>query len=356
MKKILIINPFGIGDVLFTTPIIHTLKDSYPGLNLGYLCNQRTADILKSNPYVDFVFIYDRDEFEALRKLSFLDWMEKGLKFLNKIKEKHFDLALDFSLNSQFAFFSWYAGIKRRIGYDYKKRGRFLTQRINLVGFQEKHIIEYYACLLEFLGLSLKYHNLELYLKDEDIRWAQEFLNREIPGGSNFLVGIIPGAGRSWGRDAYFKHWPPEKFAKLADKLIENYHAQIIIMGDFSEKSICKTVLDNMRNKAIDFSGRTSLQELAAILSKLKLVITNDGGPLHMAVALGVNTVSIFGPVDELVYGPYPASGKHIVVSNKDINCRPCYKNFRLSSCASNRRCLEDITVEGVFRAATSLI
>ena len=85
-KKILIINPFGIGDVLFTTPIIHTLKDSFPDVKIGYLCNRRTASLLENNPHIDYLFIYERDEFEAIRKKSTFNWLKQIVVFLYQIK------------------------------------------------------------------------------------------------------------------------------------------------------------------------------------------------------------------------------------------------------------------------------
>jgi len=348
IKKILIINPYGIGDVLFTTPIIHTLKDVCPDAKIGYLCNRRTEAILKNNPYIDFLFVYERDEFEKIKKGFLFLWLKEIFAFLNRIKKEHFDMVFDFSLNSQYGFFSWYAGIKQRIGYDFKNRGRFLTHKIKMSGYNEKHIVEYYADLLEYAGFNLKYKNLELYIKDEDKKKVEEMLTREGVSSSDNLLGIIPGAGRSWGRDAQIKHWSTEKFAQLADKVIENYNAKVIIMGDFWEKELVMSVGEKMHHKAIDLSSRTTIAELAALLNKMKVIIANDGGPLHMAVALGVKTVSVFGPVDEKVYGPYPASDNHSVIK-KDFPCRPCYKNFRFTGCSFNRRCINDITVDEVL-------
>lgn len=356
MKKLLIINPFGIGDVLFTTPIIHTLKDAFAGVKIGYLCNRRTASILENNPYVDSVFVYERDEFEAIRKKSFFAWLRNIIVFLNQIKKEHFDVALDFSLNTQYGFFSWYAGIKERIGYDYKKRGRFLTRKVNLWDYSEKHIIEYYADLLKYLGLRLGHRELELYLKEDDKRKTEEILSKENVGGQDFLVGIIPGAGKSWERDAYLKHWPPENFAQLADKMVENYKAKIIIMGDFSEKELAKKVIENMHYRAIDISGTTTLGELAALLSRMNLVITNDGGPLHIAVALGRKTVSFFGPVNPKVYGPYPPDENRHIVLRKTLDCSPCYRKFRLSPCKRNKECLKTIDVKQALEAINRLL
>ena len=168
MKKILLINPFGIGDVLFTTPIIHTLKDSLPGVKIGYICNRRTSAILENNPFIDFVFVYERDEFQQIRNESFINWIKKNIDFLSKIRQQDFNLAIDFSLNSQYEFFSWFAGIKERVGYNYKNRSWLLTKKIKLECYSDKHIVEYYAELLKLIGLDLKYKKLfltmELYL------------------------------------------------------------------------------------------------------------------------------------------------------------------------------------------------
>lgn len=354
-KKILLINPFGIGDVLFTTPIIHTLKDISADIKIGYLCNRRTASILENNPYIDSIFIYERDEFDAQRKKSNFAWIKKIISFLEQIKGGQFDLAIDFSLNTQYGFFSWYAGIKERIGYDFKKRGRFLSRKINLLDYNEKHIVEYYADLLKYLGLDLKYKNLELYPKKEDISRVEEILAKENISESDFLVGIVSGAGASWGKDAYLKRWSPENFAHLADKIIANYQAKIIIMGDYLEREIAQKIMGRMRCRATNLVGKTTIGEFASLLSKMKLVITNDGGPLHMAVALGVNSVSIFGPVNEIVYGPYPPSDRHMVIK-KNLTCRPCYKNFRFTGCFYDRKCIEDITVDEVYSAVKRLI
>ena len=356
LKKILIINPFGIGDVLFTTPIIHALKDAFAEAQIGYLCNRRSAVIVGNTPYIDSVFLYDRDEFEALRKKSFFLWLKKAVDFLNEIKEKHFDLVLDFSLNTQYGFFSWFSGIKERVGYDYKKRGFFLTKKIKLAGYDKKHIVEYYGELIELLGLKLEQQKLELYLKNEDIRQAQELLRGAGIAESDFLVGIIPGGGASWGKDAYLKHWPPEKFALLADKIIESHQAKIIILGDLSEQKIARTITKGMKKKAVDLSGMTTIGEFAALLSKMNLIITNDGGPLHMAVALGIKTVSFFGPVDPKVYGPYPQDEKRHIVLRRNLECSPCYRNFRLAPCLKKKECLRCINVEDALGAIFRVI
>ncbi|TBR17076.1 glycosyltransferase family 9 protein, partial [bacterium] len=169
------------------------------------------------------------------------------------------------------------------------------------------------------------------------------------------IVVIAPGAGKSWGKDAHLKHWPAQNYSALADKVIENYSAKIIIVGDYSEKGIIQNVISGMHHAALDLSGRTSVGELAALFRGANLLITNDGGPLHMAVAVDTRTVSIFGPVDDLVYGPYPLSDKHRVAKNT-ISCRPCYRDFRMFPCANEQKCIHGLSVEGVFNLVKELI
>lgn len=355
MKRVLLINPFGIGDVLFTTPVIHALKKQYPSLRVGYLCNTRSSVLLKNNPYVDKIFIYDRDEFEEERKKSFISWLAKNIRFVHAIKAEHFDTALDFSLNAQFGFFAWAAGIPSRIGYDFKRRGRFLTTKIALEGYDTKHMVAYYAQLLDLIGAHSEIGRLELFPAESDLINIERRLEANGVHSQDLLVGIVPAGGRSWGKNAYLKHWEVEKFARLADIIVANYKAKIIIMGDFSEKGIAHKMTEAMSQRALDFTGTTTVGESIALLSKLRLVIANDGGPLHMAKALKIKTVSIFGPVDEKVYGPYPKEDGDAVI-RKQMPCQPCYKHFRFTGCAHERACILGITVEEVFAAVEKLL
>ncbi len=355
-KKILIINPFGIGDVLFTTPLIHTLKDAFPGVGIGYLCNRRSLAVLENNLFLDYLFVYERDEFEAVRRKSFFLWLGKINLLLNEIKKERFEVCLDFSLNRQYGFFSWYCGIPERIGYDFKNRGNFLTKKIRLSGYTGKHVIEYYLGLLKFLNLEVKYRNPEFYLKEEDLAWAEQFLADKQVDVDNLLVVLIPAGGKSWGKDSYLKHWPVENFARLADKIVEKYKATIIILGDSSEKEICSSLKNNMHYGALDLSGEITINQLGALISKAGLVITNDGGPLHIAVALGRKTLSFFGPVDPAVYGPYPLDPQRHAVLFKELDCRPCYQNFRLKTCSKDRLCLKGITLQDAEEALAKLL
>jgi ADP-heptose:LPS heptosyltransferase len=337
VEKFLIINPFGIGDCLFTTPVIRALKESRPGCFIGYWCNERVAGLLNGQPGIDRVFALSRGDikriYRGFRRIAVLGALIK------EIRRERFDTAIDFSLDGRYGLWSRLAGIKRRIGFDYKGRGRFLTHRVPLTGYSGTHAIEHYAGLLKFIGIDPQDRRLRLEINKESA----------VPAGA---IGIAMGGGASWGRDAVYKQWPAGKFRELVGVLVKNDGTKVVLLGSLDEKALAGVIA---QEGVTDLTGKLGLPELAAAIKRLKLLICNDGGPMHMAVALGVSTVSVFGPVDEKEYGPYPPDKRHIVVG-KDLSCRPCYKNFRFPGCSNERRCLEDITVDEVYRKVKELL
>lgn len=355
MKRLLIINPFGIGDVLFTTPVVRALKSAYPDSVIGYWCNERVEGILRNNTYIDKAFALSRGDLKRIYNQSRLKGIYKFFSILHRIKKEGFNIALDFSLDHRYSLISKLLGIRRRIGFNYKKRGLFLTDKIDLESYNTKHVVEYYLDLLRFLNINPVSGDLDLFVPEKDRIKARGILSRYGISEKDLIIGIAPGAGASWGRDAIYKHWSALKFAQLANRIIDDFKARILILGDESERPIADIIVNAVKNKVVDLVGKTTLGEFAAIIGHLRILITNDGGPLHMAVASGVQTVSVFGPVDEGIYGPYPADKRHIVIK-KDLSCRPCYKNFRFYGCVNNRTCIKDITVDEVFRATQNLM
>ncbi|MFC1804529.1 glycosyltransferase family 9 protein [Candidatus Omnitrophota bacterium] len=350
-KRILIVNPFGIGDVLFTTPLVRALKDNLPGVSIGYWCNERVSGLLGCNTRIDRIFALSRGD---LKKKPALSAAKSFLALVSALKKEKFDTAFDFSLDHRYGLLTKLIGVKRRIGYNYRNRGRFLTEKIDLEGYADKHIIEYYLDLLKITDIIAQDRRMELSVPQDFKSKAKDLL---LPARSKSgrLVGILPGAGASWGRDAHFKHWPAAKFGQLADCLIKESGAQVVLLGDQSEKQIGEVLIKSSQSEVLNLIGRTSIGELTAVINELDLLITNDGGPLHIAVALGKKTISFFGPVDAKVYGPYPAdTGRHIVLK-KGLDCSPCYTKFRLRECLRDRECLEGITVGEASEAARRL-
>lgn len=355
LRKFLIINPFGIGDVLFTTPVIRAIKDNYPDAFIGYWCNERVQSLLRNNPDINKIFALSRGDLKKIYKKSKPEAIYKTISLLFNIKKGKFDISLDFSSEHRYSLISKVLGIKRRVGFNYKKRGRFLTDRLDINGYNSKHVVEYYLDLLRLLDIEPKRYNLVLNVSDETrIKAENKFFRLGIKK-EDLVIGIAPGAGASWGKDASVKHWPALKFAQLADNISKDLGAKVLILGDDSERPIADIIVNASVCKPVDLTGKTSLEELSAVISNLRVLVTNDGGPLHIAVAAGVKTVSIFGPVDDLVYGPYPVSDNHAVIK-AHIPCRPCYRDFRLPLCEHERRCLSDIGVDEVFNAVRRLL
>ena len=356
-RRILIVNPFGIGDVLFTTPLIRAIRRAFPESYIGYLCNCRTERILHENAHLNELFVYEKDELVALWRAS--SW--QGLRYLwgllGRIFRKRFDLVVDLSLGERYSLILKAFGVRRRVGFNYRNRGRFLTEALAIDGYHEGHVVEYYRRLLQLLGVVLREASLELVVSDEDRRWAEQWLREHPMDRGQPLVGIVPAGGVSWGVDAPFRRWSFEGFAAVGDALAERYDAQVILFGEASDRAICTTVARLMKHPAVDLSGYTTLGQFVSLLGRLHLVVCNDGGPLHLAVSQKVKTVSIFGPVDPFVYGPYPLPGvRHRTVYREDLSCRPCYHQFKLPPCPYERACLTAITADEVIEACADLL
>ncbi|NQT46686.1 MAG: glycosyltransferase family 9 protein [Candidatus Omnitrophica bacterium] len=355
IKRVLVVNPFGIGDVLFTTPLIRAIKAANPQWRIHFICNKRTRPILEHNPYIDEIIVIEKDEYRDLLKSSKVDFVKKFLSLLAKVKTDHFELAIDLSLGSQYGFFLKLLGVKRRIGFDYKKRGRFLTDRIRIDGFRGSHIVEHYLRLLGPLNIKPHGSEIEMRVSEEDKRWASEQLALKGRDEDRTIVGIIPGGGASWGKDAGRKQWNPKNFAEIAKSLKGERGLRILLLGDDGDRQLCDQISSGIPGGVENFCGKTDLGRFAALLGSCKLVVTNDGGPLHVAVSQNVKTISIFGPVDDKVYGPYPPGDEHVVMTASGVDCRPCYEGFRVADCR-DYRCLDRIAPSAVLDKAKELL
>ena len=177
MNRVLIINPFGIGDVLFTTPVVKAIKEAHPDSFIGYWCNRRVEDILKNNKNINKIFALSRGDIKKTYSKSKLEGIFKTIGLLNMLKKEKFEVAFDFSLDHRYGLIAKMAGIKQRIGFNYKNRGRFLTDKIELEGYSKKHVVEYYLELLRFTDITTKIKNLYLYVSDNDKIKSQNIFN-----------------------------------------------------------------------------------------------------------------------------------------------------------------------------------
>ena len=352
-KNILIVNTYGIGDCLFTTPFLRQLCQSFPQVRISYVANRRVGNLLENHPDIERIFVYERDEFDALQKKSKREYVQAIDQFVQTIQEQTFDMVFDFSMNASINFFVWKTKIPHRMGFNYKNRSKFLTYKKDIRGFEGQHVAQYYLDLLQELGVSTASPGLELYVDTADQQWVLQQFEKQGISDQRVVIGVVPGGGASWGKDAALKRWPASNYRKLVEKCVEKFKGPIILMGDSSEEALCSDIAADFSD-IHNFCGQTSLGQLAALIQKCDIVIVNDGGPLHMAVAVGTRSVSIFGPVDEHVYGPFGDADKHRVVT-QNLFCRPCYRSFRMSQC-DHLSCLNQIDVSTVIQKIEELI
>lgn len=352
LDNILIVNTFGIGDVLFSTPLLREIKRNLPHSKIHFICNRRNLDLLKNNPDIESILVFEKDDYRKAKKKSWIEFARKIVNFVRHIKKLDIDVAIDLTLNYQMNLFLIVAGIRRRVGFNYNDRGRFLTQKIALSGFNEKHVAKYYMDLLKFLELGVSgKHRLWSFTSKADKEAVDVYLTEKGLMGKT-LVGIIAAGGKSWGMDAFYRRWDKENFAYVGQKLSElDEDVRIVVFGTTEEKDICDDICSKIGKNAVSLCGKTSLGLLVEYMSRCDMIICNEGGPMHIAVSQGVKTVSIFGPVDDKIYGPYPESEMHKVVKADGLGCRPCYRNFKHKSCEKHD-CLLRIDKDRVLKMA----
>ncbi|MFH1354978.1 MAG: lipopolysaccharide heptosyltransferase II [Candidatus Omnitrophota bacterium] len=329
-KRILIFNVNWLGDVLFSTAAIRNIRRNFPYSHIACIVPSRCYPILKDNPHLDEIIIFDQDDRHRgiLRKLG----------FIRQLRSRKFDAVFLLHRSLTRALICWLAGIPQRIGYYTRKRGFLLTKKVKRLKFNNAHRIDYYLDIIENAGLRIKDRFTEFFIKEEDTDFINEFLQQKSVKKDDYLVVINPGG--NW----LPKRWPKEYWAELADRLINETKAKVIIPGSLQDVVLAREIKDLMQEKPIIASGRLNLKQLGALCKRANLFITADTGPLHIANAVGAKQIiAIFGPTSAELTGPYPL--KNITILQEDIGCTiPCYD----VRCKDNR-CMKAVTVNKVM-------
>lgn len=336
LRRILVNQPFGIGDALFMTPLLRALRTLPTVEAVDLLLGSRTEAVFRHNPHVDQIFSIDKGKWHASK-----GEMSKDLISLWKNLRGRYGLLIDCSLQREYGFYGGFLlGIPRRIGFNFKNRGRFLTQSVPLPdGFEGAHVIDFYCELGKLIGLEIEERFPEFYLSEEDREEAEKLLaQKSIP--RRFLA-VAPGGGESWGKDALFKRWPVDHFLKMLSLLKERIDFEgAVVLGSRGERDLGEEMVRKSQVPVFNLSGELALGVSAALLEKSALLLANDGGLVHLAHAFHVPLVALFGPVDPKVYGPYPPAREAIAVARWVLPCRPCYARFRYNSACVDRECL----------------
>lgn len=340
MKRILITRTDRIGDVVLSLPAIKATRMAFPDAYIAIMVQPRMADILKGNPYIDEIIIYDKHN---AHKGIF-----KNIKFLKWIGSKKFDTALILHSTKRVNLVCFLAGIPVRIGYARGKADFLLTDKIEYTKKSgEKHEAEYSLDILRHIGIKTEFSNPFIYVQDEDEKWVEAALKGLGIGAEEKFAVLHPGAS------CVSKMWPLENFAKTGDMLIENLKIKVMINLAPDQAELGEKVKDMMKNKPVFFCDPTTLGELAALFKKAGLVISNDSGPAHIAAGVETPVISIFGRNQK---GLSPARwrplGNRTIAIHKDVGCIECLAH----NCEKDFLCLKAITVEEVFEKARGLV
>lgn len=310
-----------MGDVILTLPALRALREHFPKARVVFWANDRTQRLLEGNPDVDEIWICQK---------GISGW----LRMLLKIRAERFDAAMLFFVTAETAILTLLANIPRRIGPFSKLWSLFLTERISQNRSRvEKHEADYNLDVAASLGATAKKSAPVVYLTKENEQFAETFLNRSSLGGGP-KIGIHPGCAGST------RFWPETRYGALTQKLIQEGIGVVITAGP-SEDALARRVASNKAAVLLE----KDIGNLAGVIRKMDLFFSNSTGPLHLAVALGVPTISIYCPIRVMSptrWGPYSTDGKHKVFCAENPNCTLCINN---PIC----QCMEKISVDEVF-------
>ena len=337
IKRIVVRSPNWVGDAVLTTPAIRAVRQGLPNAQITVLAKPWVAPVFYSNPDIDEVFLYDAKERHR-------GWFGKA-RLARELRKIGFDLAVLFQNAFEAALLTCLAGVPRRLGYDTDGRSPFLTHCVALSkNHKQGHQIDYYLGILEGASLKVSSRDLILVLTEEDRASAQVILRRRGIEEKDRLVAINPGA--AYGSA---KRWPAERYAALCDRIQTQWKVKTIILGGPGEESVGLHISKLMKQPCVSLCGETSLREAAAVIERCHLFVTNDSGLMHIAAALDIPLIALFGPTDPVATGPANPRSQVVQVPT---SCSPCLKR----ECPEDHRCMERITVERVHGVASAFL
>jgi len=337
VRNILIRGTNWIGDVVMTLPAITAVREAYPEARISILVKPWVADLLRISPDVDEVIVYERPGVhEGLGGL---------FRLVRELKTKKFDMAILLQNAIEAAIIAWLARIPVRAGYNTDGRGIFLTHSaIRSKEILRVHQVEYYLGMLKALGLGAGRKDVRLLIGEEEKAFSDRILKERGIAEASLLIGLAPGA--TYGPA---KRWYPERFASVADRLIERFSARVLLFGSAGDHEVARSIQGKARNALVDLTGETTLREAISLIARCRLFVSNDSGLMHVAGALGTPTVAIFGSTNPLTTSPV---GQKSIVITKNVDCSPCLKE----TCPTDFICMDLITADEVYNTAVALL
>lgn len=325
IKKILIIKPRGIGDIILSTIILENLRNHFHNSKIDYLVESFAKEVLENNPLINKILTFEKSDFI--------------LKTILKIRKEKYDLIIDLWSNPRTAQITFFSGAKFRVGYAYRGR-KFAYNIKSQAGRGNTHSAEHNLELLRVAGIPIVSKKIIYNLTNESIEFAKSFI-KEIEKKET-LIGVIPSGG--WNS----KRCPKEKWVEIIKSLSGKINCNILILwgqDDFEDANFIK---NNITNSIL--APETNLKQMAGLLSLCNLVIANDSGPMHFSAALGIPTLGLFGPTDPKKHGPY-SDNSDFVIKN-DLHCIICNK----LECPFNKECFYELDIDTIIEKSKKLL
>jgi len=337
-RKILVLELWGIGDLVMASSALKSLRKAFPGATITVLAKDYARDLLKEEGVVDFFVAFEFPWTRHKGKYNFWTWDLSGLfKIIAFLRRKKFDLAIDARMDFRNNLLLALINAKRRIGYSLTGGGFFLTDKVDSPK-QVMHRVDAWVDLLKFMSIDIENINPKLTVSLKEKEWAENFLLSKGVSKGDFVAGIHPGAG------VKKRCWPLDRFKETAKYLFSKYSIKSLL---FIEPNGYGQEIDDSE---LFVMVRPNLRELLALISVCDLFLCNDGGPMHMATALGPWTVAIFGPGNLDIVKPLGV--KNRVIIKEGFSCRPCRDYCRYAQA----RCLTSIETEEVEKVLDEVI
>jgi lipopolysaccharide heptosyltransferase II len=338
--KILVRAPNWVGDAVMAIPALEALRQAFQDAEIAILARPPVADLYRGQPWTSSVLEYD---FQGRHS----GWLGRE-RLIGELRRERFAVAVLLQNAFEAAWLAWRTGIPERVGYSRDVRSLLLTKAVRVPRNEQGllHGSRYYLELIERAGWIEspgEIRPIRLAVAQPAREEAQETLLRAGARRGAWRCAVAPGA--SYGAA---KCWPPERFAALADRLVSECNADVILFGTPAEKDIAARIASAMTRRVISLVGHTSMHDLPALLSACSAFIGNDSGAMHVAAAVGLPVVGIFGPTDPNQTSPVT---RQFILIREPVSCSPCF----LRKCPIDHRCMTRIEVDRVFGAAQRL-
>jgi heptosyltransferase I len=331
IRKILIVKPSSLGDVVHSLPFLNAMKTCFPKAEIHWVIAKGLESLLVDHPMIDRLIIINKDLWKNLSRAG--NTLKEIRELFKQLRHEKYDIVVDLQGLLRSGLITMATHAPQRIGFSEAREGSrfFYTKKVR--GGRDIHAVDRYMKVAEELGcdVSVRVFPFALFHGDGEKAGKREAL-------APYAV-LVPGA--RWKT----KIWPAESFGKVASML----PLRSVIVGSSTDKAIANEVVSRSGEKAESLAGQTSLRQLIEIMRTAEVVITNDSGPMHIAAALNVPVVAVFGPTSPGRTGPY---GKGHVVLQSESVCVPCFKR----ECKNNMRCMKEITPVAVYQAVLEVL